>query len=322
MNSSTTFCGVLLIIGTIAGQAIGTPLLSNGSASPATPALNSVSNSLSGASAGAGRFYSELQSVGTTEANMVGGLSAQSIELSGAYRFADNFTVPAPGWMLSGATFYAYQPGAVGPASPFAATNVRIWSGAPGSPGSSVVWGDALTNRMTEVSATSTYRIFNSVVGPFPAVPDSTRLIWRIETTFTKFLAAGTYWIDFQVEPSDSALQAFVPTVTIAGARTGAGFNALQFRSSTVNRFGAWEAIIDAGKPASAADQPQDLPFQLAGTVGCAADFNGDMVVDFFDYLDFVDAFSIGSPTADYNDDGIVDFFDYLDLVDAFAVGC
>ncbi len=322
MLNSNTFRGTLLLAGALAGQAIADPLFSNGSASPTTPALNAVSVSLSGVPATAGTFFSEAQSLGTTESNMIGGLSAQSIELTGVYRFADNFTVPAPGWLLSGASFYAYQPGAIGPVSPFDAANVRIWNGAPGSPGSSVVWGDSFTNRLSNVSSTSTFRIFNSVVGPFAAAPDSTRLVWKLDTTFVKFLAAGTYWIDFQIEPNDSALQAFVPTVTIAGARSGAGFNALQFRSSTTNRFGAWEPIVDQGKPASAADLPQDLPFLLSGTVGCEADYNGDMVVDFFDYLDFVDAFGAGSLLADFNHDGVVDFFDYLDLVDAFARGC
>lgn len=322
MINSNTFRGTLLLLGALAGQAFAAPLFSNGSASPTTPALNAVSVSLSGVPATLGSFFSEVQSVGVTESNMIGGLSAQSIELTGAYRFADNFTVPSPGWMLSGATFYAYQPGAIGPASPFAAANVRIWSGAPGSPGSSVIWGDSLTNRMSNATSTTTFRIFNSVVAPFPAIPDMTRQVWKIDTTFTKFLAAGTYWIDFQIEPTDSALQAYVPTVTVAGARTGAGFNSLQFRSSTTNRFGAWEPIMDQGKPASAADLAQDLPFLLAGTVGCEADFNGDMVVDFFDYLDFVDAFGAGSMAADFNQDGVVDFFDYLDLVDAFSRGC
>ncbi len=79
---------------------------------------------------------------------------------------------------------------------------------------------------------------------------------------------------------------------------------------------------MDKGKPASAADVAQDLPFLLSGAVGCAADFNGDSVLDFFDYLDFVDAFSNGDMTADFNSDGVVDFFDYLDLVDAFSQGC
>ena len=52
------------------------------------------------------------------------------------------------------------------------------------------------------------------------------------------------------------------------------------------------------------------------------ADFNGDGSVDFFDYLDFVDAFSSGLPAADFNADGAIDFFDYLDFVDVFSSGC
>ncbi len=56
--------------------------------------------------------------------------------------------------------------------------------------------------------------------------------------------------------------------------------------------------------------------------IPCPPDFNGDQVVDFFDYLDFVDAFSANNPNADFNNDSVIDFFDYLDFVDAFSVGC
>ncbi len=54
----------------------------------------------------------------------------------------------------------------------------------------------------------------------------------------------------------------------------------------------------------------------------CPADFNCDAALDFFDYLDFVQAFSSQLPAADYNADFIVDFFDYLDFVQAFSTGC
>jgi hypothetical protein len=54
----------------------------------------------------------------------------------------------------------------------------------------------------------------------------------------------------------------------------------------------------------------------------CTADFNRDGTVDFFDYLDFVDAFSTGTATADFNLDGSIDFFDYLDFVNGFSMGC
>jgi hypothetical protein len=54
----------------------------------------------------------------------------------------------------------------------------------------------------------------------------------------------------------------------------------------------------------------------------CAADFNVDGAVDFFDYLDFVQAFAGNSSSADFNHDSVLDFFDYLDFVSAFAQGC
>ncbi len=55
---------------------------------------------------------------------------------------------------------------------------------------------------------------------------------------------------------------------------------------------------------------------------GCPGDFNNDQLVDFFDYLDFVAAFSAGSQSADFNNDQVIDFFDYLDFVAAFSTPC
>jgi hypothetical protein len=54
----------------------------------------------------------------------------------------------------------------------------------------------------------------------------------------------------------------------------------------------------------------------------CPADFNNDLVVDLFDYLDFIDAFATQATDADFNADTVVDIFDYLDFVAAFAAGC
>lgn len=54
----------------------------------------------------------------------------------------------------------------------------------------------------------------------------------------------------------------------------------------------------------------------------CPADFNSDGTLDFFDYLDFVAAFSGNASNADFNADTVVDFFDYLDFVAAFSTGC
>jgi hypothetical protein len=54
----------------------------------------------------------------------------------------------------------------------------------------------------------------------------------------------------------------------------------------------------------------------------CLGDFNHDFAVDFFDYLDFLDAFANNHPDGDFNGDGVVDFFDYLDFVSVLAGGC
>ncbi len=69
-------------------------------------------------------------------------------------------------------------------------------------------------------------------------------------------------------------------------------------------------------------DEIADLVIIMRNIGGCAADFNHDAIVDFFDYLDFVDAFSLNAPTADFNGDATIDFFDYLDFVDALSDGC
>jgi hypothetical protein len=54
----------------------------------------------------------------------------------------------------------------------------------------------------------------------------------------------------------------------------------------------------------------------------CAADFNDDGVQDFFDYLDFVQAFSTDDQSADIDGNGQVDFFDYLEFVALYGVEC
>ena len=65
-----------------------------------------------------------------------------------------------------------------------------------------------------------------------------------------------------------------------------------------------------------------DVYTNSAPLVYCPGDFNCDGSADFFDYVDFVDAYSMNAGSADFNHDDAVDFFDYLDFVDAFTAGC
>jgi trimeric autotransporter adhesin len=61
---------------------------------------------------------------------------------------------------------------------------------------------------------------------------------------------------------------------------------------------------------------------RFGGCPPCVADFDRNGEVDFFDYLEFVAAFSNEQSRADINDNGVVDFFDYLDFAALFEQGC
>jgi acetyl esterase/lipase len=54
----------------------------------------------------------------------------------------------------------------------------------------------------------------------------------------------------------------------------------------------------------------------------CAADFNRDGFVDFFDYDLYVESYERGLPRADVNRDGFLDFFDYDRFVFLIETGC
>ncbi len=99
---------------------------------------------------------------------------------------------------------------------------------------------------------------------------------------------------------SSSVSGANSPTLTISNAQTGDA--------------GLYHCIVGAACG--------NLTSDSASLEVCPANFNCDSAVDFFDYLDFVDAFSANNPNADFNYDEVIDFFDYLDFVDAFSSGC
>ncbi|MBU6413356.1 MAG: hypothetical protein KGS45_07765 [Planctomycetes bacterium] len=105
-----------------------------------------------------------------------------------------------------------------------------------------------------------------------------------------------------------TATNLLVDNVDIPGGTLGAG--------STYTWTVA--ALAGSGCPSTTAG-----PFSFSTAGGaCQADYNGDTVVDFFDYLDFVADFSSNAPGADFNADTVIDFFDYLDFVAAFSTGC
>jgi reprolysin-like metallo-peptidase family M12B len=68
--------------------------------------------------------------------------------------------------------------------------------------------------------------------------------------------------------------------------------------------------IVDAGA------------FEYQPGVSCAADFNGDGLLDFFDVSSFLGAFSAQDASADLNSDGLFDFFDVSMYLNLFSAGC
>ncbi|MCC6677035.1 MAG: hypothetical protein IT436_07820 [Phycisphaerales bacterium] len=54
----------------------------------------------------------------------------------------------------------------------------------------------------------------------------------------------------------------------------------------------------------------------------CLVDLNGDGIVDFGDYLEFLNLYDAQDPRVDFNMDGIVDFGDYLEFLNLYDAGC
>jgi len=167
---------------------------------------------------------------------------------SSNFRVADDFVIPAgQTWTIQEAIFYAYQTGST-TTSTITGVNVRIWNGQPGVSGSTVVFGDTTTNRMSATTWSNAYRYSDTS-------PGTTRPIMKQTVTLGVTLGQGTYWIDWQTNGSLSS-GPWAPPVTLNGqVNTG---NGIQYSSGT------WTALIDNGT----AQAPQGLPFILNGTVG------------------------------------------------------
>lgn len=54
----------------------------------------------------------------------------------------------------------------------------------------------------------------------------------------------------------------------------------------------------------------------------CAADLNGDTLLNFFDVSLFLSAYTSGDPLADFSSDGVLDFFDVSSFLSTYQAGC
>ncbi|GIK57656.1 MAG: S8 family serine peptidase [Chloroflexi bacterium] len=163
-------------------------------------------------------------------------------------RMADDFTVSDPeGWSIDSIDFFAYQSFA-GPPSTITGVYFQIWDGPPNDAGSSVIFGDTTTNRMSSTTWANIYRVTETTTGA-----NTDRPVMVSTATAGIWLAPGTYWLDWMSDGS-AASGPWAPPVTITGQTTTG--NALQFT-------GTWGPANDTGTSTQ-----QDLPFILMGTVG------------------------------------------------------
>lgn len=155
-------------------------------------------------------------------------------------RVADDFVVPASGWLVTGIRLFAFQTDASPTDLGVSGVSLQIRDAAPGQPGSDVVFSYA---GAATVSFSNLYRVVGA------RVADDRRPIARISLDGLSIaLPPGTYWLDWQVQGT-RATGPYVPPVTFAG-QAGSG-NAMQFRG------GSW-APISAGAG-------EELPFILLG---------------------------------------------------------
>ena len=162
-------------------------------------------------------------------------------------RVAENFTVPAGGWTIDKITTYGYQTGST-TTSTFTGVNFQIWNGPPGAMGSTVVFGDTTTNRMTATSFTNIYRVTETTVTA------TNRPIMAIEAGgLNVVLPAGNYWLDWQSAGSLGSGPWAPPLTTTGQTVTG---DAQQFNTTTPP--GSWVNLVDVGA--------QGLPMTITGT--------------------------------------------------------
>jgi len=166
--------------------------------------------------------------------------------VSTGFRVADDFSVPVGGWTIDDIVFFAYQTGST-TTSTITAVNFRIWDGVPGV--GNVVFGDTATNRLLSSSWSNIYRVLDT------DLTNIQRPVMSVTADAGVFLAAGTYWLDWQVGGSLASL-AFAPPISILGqATTG---NGLQFNPTPTP--GTWGNVLDSRTGAH-----QGFPFQLIG---------------------------------------------------------
>lgn len=175
---------------------------------------------------------------------------------AGAFRLADDFTVPAgQTWNIEAITVFGYQTGAT--AASINAATLQIRNGAPPSGG--IVWGDATTVITPTTTLTGAFRVTPTTLTA------TNRAIQAVRIPVSVSLTAGTYYIDFTTAGTVASGPFFPPVVPNLAAPAPSG-NALQLATT-------WNPLNMGlvGDPAGTSSGPQQgLPFIVEGTIPLA----------------------------------------------------
>jgi GEVED domain/Secretion system C-terminal sorting domain len=161
-------------------------------------------------------------------------------------RVADDFIVTDCKWRIDSIVFFAYQTGST-TTSTITSVNVRIWNNAPNAPGSSVVFGDTTTNRLTRSVWSGAYRMSETTVG------NTSRPIMRNVCAFSNVvLSADTFWVDWSSTGSLGSGPWAPPRTPVNVAVSGNG----------KQRIGSiWNNALDGGT----GNPAQGFPFIIYG---------------------------------------------------------
>lgn len=199
-----------------------------------------------GTSAPSGTNWSEIQTNGTLTNGTIGyGLNYTSTSSTGPNHQADDFTVGASGWNVTGFVVYGFRSGG-GIGEQYLTGVLRIWDGVPGATGSNVVAGDLTTNILQTTTFTNLYRTGRGSAS-------TTRPIMALALNFAApvVLSQGTYWMDYGLTSGGNT---FAPLVTRPGEVEPAGANAMFFTSNQ------WFTSLDSNSGAK-----MEVPFQVIG---------------------------------------------------------
>lgn len=213
-----------------------------------------------------------------------------SVRAPAGHRLADNFTLTQQ-CKINTVTVYAYQTRSA-MESTITSVNLRIWDGRPDASGSSVVFGDATTNRLARSTWTGIFRTSES------DVINCDRPIMANVVNVNATLAPGTYWLDWQAAGSLES-GPWAPCVTYVGA--GGSGDAMQYND-------AWNPVTD-GEPAWG----EDFPFLIEGVSASPhSDCNGNGIPDRCDVVsgsasDCDSNFVPDACQPDDDNDGVID---------------